>query len=254
MPSAPPSWFVKIQILLSITDMEPINPLGFPAPFAPSLIWIFSVINKCKFRCACILKSTFQQCYGILRVSLSSKQIFFFNLYLLYLNHACLSNILFCMGSNYDYFDFDLTLTWLHADGVPRARACHDSINDFAFQLECAVLLIERKYTIGSCWSGSLVFCWFLLISIWWQRKLRFMQVSVETWPSSTLQRDSTWLNLPSGRSGSCDFYVFGPLRSWTRMTRTSKLQVCCTQWDQNRSTSWNTSLIMMVRNLTKWL
>ena len=33
---------------------------------------------------------------------------FFFNLYLLYLNHACLSNILFCMGSNKDYFDFDL--------------------------------------------------------------------------------------------------------------------------------------------------
>ena len=57
--------------------MEPINPLGFPAPFAPPLIWIFSVINKCKFRCACILKSTFQHCYGILRVSLSSKQIFF---------------------------------------------------------------------------------------------------------------------------------------------------------------------------------
>ena len=142
----------------------------------------------------------------------------------------------------------------LHADVVPWARACHDSINDFAFELECAVLLIERKYTIGSCWSGSLVFCWFILISIWWQRKLRFMQVSVETWPSSTLQRDSTWLNLTSGRSGSCDFYVFGPLRSWTRMTRTSKLQVCCTQWDQNRSTSWNTSLMMTVRNLTKWL
>ena len=44
-------------------------------------------------------------------------------------------------------------------------RTCHDSINDFAFELECAVLLIERKNTIGSCWSGSLVFCRFLLIS-----------------------------------------------------------------------------------------
>ena len=31
-----------------------------------------------------------------------------------------------------------------------RVGICHDSINDFAYELECAVLLIERKYTIGN--------------------------------------------------------------------------------------------------------
>ena len=89
--------------------MEPINPIGFPAPFAPPLIWIFSVINKCKFRCAFILKCTFQQCYGILRVSLSSKQISLTCTY-------CIWIMLVCQISCFVWEAIRTTLTWLDFD------------------------------------------------------------------------------------------------------------------------------------------
>ena len=62
--------------------MEHINPLGFPA---------------------------FQQCYGILRVSLSSKQIFFFSLTCTY----CIWIMLVCLISCFVWEAIKTTLTWL---------------------------------------------------------------------------------------------------------------------------------------------
>ena len=107
--------------------MEPINPLGFPAPFAPPLIWIFSVINKCKFRLCMYSEKYFSTMLWHIE-SFTKFETDLFSLTCTY----CIWIMLVCQISCFVWEAIKTTLTWLDLTqtGLVLVLLCHCRLVD----------------------------------------------------------------------------------------------------------------------------